>query len=90
MSLALFDIDHRVVFFEQGLGWLLAGQSPAGQKSLEKQLSALPLYGSDALYYCQEHAQSITAERALNELVSPVHLATLSDWMRQASHVEVF
>lgn len=90
MSLGLFDVEHRVVFFEAGLSWVLAHQNPKGHKSLEKQLSAMPLYGCDQLYYCQEHAQQLMPNQLLNENISPVALSELSVWFHQANHVEVF
>lgn len=90
MSLGLFDVEHRVVFFEQGIRWLLPGQQPEGHKSLEKQLSALPMYGSEALFYCHEHAQALIGGRAISELVSPLESTQLAGWMHQANHVEVF
>ncbi|EAR09672.1 DsrE family protein [Reinekea blandensis] len=90
MSLALFDIEHRIVFFEQGLGWLLPNQQPVGQKSLEKQLAALPMYGSESLHYCQEHAESVLNDLAINDQVSPITSAALAQWIQDAAHVEVF
>jgi|TARA_B110000503_G_C6869674_1_gene298116 sulfur relay (sulfurtransferase) DsrF/TusC family protein len=90
MSLALFDIDHRVVFFEQGISWLFAQQAPTEQKSLEKQLSALPLYGSEALFYCQEHQTLLFPDQQLQQSVQPVSLQDLALWCRQADHVEIF
>ncbi|WP_320824973.1 DsrE family protein [Reinekea sp.] len=90
MSLALFDIDHRVVFFEQGISWLFAQQAPADQKSLEKQLSALPLYGSEQLYYCQEHHLDLFPDQQPLPSVQPVSAEELALWCRQAQHVEVF
>lgn len=90
MSLALFEVEHRVVFFEQGVSWLLPGQRPEQQKSLEKQLSALPIYGSEDLFYCQEHAQSLFNDAQLNDNAAPLTCETLSQWVRQANHVEVF
>lgn len=90
MSLALFDVEHRVVFFEQGIRWLFTQQAPDQQKSLEKQLAALPMYGSEELYYCTEHAHSLFPAQTLNHDVSELNSEQLSEWIRQASHVEVF
>jgi sulfur relay protein TusC/DsrF len=90
MSLALFDIDHRVVFFEQGISWLFVQQTPTDQKSVEKQLSALPLYGSEQLYYCKEHHLGLFPEQQLQASVQPISADELALWCRQAQHVEVF
>ncbi|MDX1473273.1 MAG: DsrE family protein, partial [Reinekea sp.] len=68
MSLALFDVEHRIVFFESGLTWLLKNQGPAMQKSLEKQLNALPIYGCDDIYYCADHQAQIVGNAELNDI----------------------
>ena len=87
MSLALFDIDHKVVFFEDGLAWLRQNQAPIAQKSVEKQLKALPMYGSEEIYYCSEHK----AEQAtLGDIAEPVSQAQLAQWFQDAKHIEVF
>ena len=90
MSLALFDIDHKVVFFEQGLTWLTLNQQSNQAKSIEKQINALPMYDSDELYYVAEHLNPVMGASTVNELVSPISIETLSTWFKQASHVEVF
>lgn len=90
MSLALFDIEHKVVFFEQGLTWLTANQLSSQTKSIEKQINALPMYDSDELYYVVDHLKSVLGENQVNSLVEPVDLATLSTWFKQAKHVEIF
>lgn len=87
MSLALFDIEHRVVFFEAGLTWLLENQQPENQKSLSKQISALPMYGSENIYYCLEHK---TSKMRLNETAEAIELKTLASWVLEADKVEVF
>ncbi|MHA7878241.1 MAG: DsrE family protein [Saccharospirillum sp.] len=90
MSLALFDRDHAVIFWDQGLEWLVPGQPPSEGKNLTKQLSALPLYGSEALFYCQEHRAPALAEQPLNEAVVPLSLTSIADALRLARYVEVF
>ncbi|MFQ3283216.1 DsrE family protein [Reinekea sp.] len=90
MSLALFDIEHKVVFFEQGLTWLTADQRSTKSKSIEKQLNALPMYDSEELYYVAEHQEAIIGKNKVNSLVEPINLETLSTWFKQAKHVEVF
>ena len=90
MSLALFDVEHKIVFFEAGLSWLVSDQKPDQQKSLEKQLNALPIYGCDDIYYCEEHRNAIVADRQLNSIADPVTEAELAIWFQQAKHVEVF
>jgi sulfur relay (sulfurtransferase) DsrF/TusC family protein len=87
MSLALFDIKHRVVFFDSGLGWLMQNQQPEQQKSLQKQINALEMYGSEQLFYCQEHAP---AGQTLHDSVTAVPLTELAQWIRNAKKVEVF
>lgn len=89
MSLALFDIDHKVVFFADGLYWLTQNQKVDGQKSLEKQLSALPIYGSEELYFVTEHKQKLLPESKLNSSVSDINLEILAEWFKQAKHVEL-
>lgn len=90
MSLALFDIEHKIVFFEQGISWLLKKQNPAEDKSLEKQLNALPLYGSEEIYFVEEHAKELLPGQALNEIAEAVTQDQLTDWIREAEHTEVF
>ncbi|WP_051207275.1 DsrE family protein [Saccharospirillum impatiens] len=90
MSLALFDRDHAVVFFDQGLGWLAEGQAPGDSKSLSKQLSALPMYGSEALFYCAGHQHRVLGQTVSRDDVQACSLAQLAHWLRQARYVEVF
>jgi sulfur relay (sulfurtransferase) DsrF/TusC family protein len=90
MSLALFDREHAVVFFDQGLGWLVEGQEPLDRKNLGKQLNALPMYGSEALFYCSEHKDRIMGTQTINDEVLPCTLEQLASWLRQARYVEVF
>ena len=90
MSLALFDRDHAVVFWDQGLAWLQPDQRPETGKSLSRQLEALPLYGSEALYYCAEHREAVLGEQPVNEDVTALALDDLTWLLRQARFVEVF
>jgi sulfur relay (sulfurtransferase) DsrF/TusC family protein len=90
MSLALFDRDHAVMFFDQGLGWLSTGQVPGDRKNLSKQLSALPMYGSDDLFYCAGHKERVLGNQPVREDVMACTLSQLTSWLRQASYVEVF
>lgn len=90
MSLALFEVPHRVVFFGDGLLWLTEPQSAPHQKRLIKQLNALPIYGSDELYYCAEHSTSFDASIKLGEIAEPVPLAQITDWFKDSTQVEVF
>lgn len=90
MSLALFDRDHAVVFFDQGLGWLADDQAPGESKSLNKQLSALPMYGSEALFYCASHQPRVLGKTIARDDVQACSLAQLAHWLRQARYVEVF
>jgi len=90
MSLGLFDIEHKVVFFENGIDWLLTDQKPQNQKSLEKQIAALPMYGSENLHFCQEHQQKIFPDQTINSEVEPVPLRQVAAWFNQAKHTEVF
>ena len=89
MSMALFDIDHKVIFFEDGLYWLTQNQKVADQKSLEKQLTALPMYGSEELYFVSEHQIKLLPNSQLHSSVSSINLPTLTEWFRKANHVEV-
>lgn len=90
MSLALFDRDHAVVFFDQGLGWLAEGQAPSESKSLNKQLSALPMYGSEALFYCANHQHRVLGQDIHRDDIQACSLAQLAYWLRHARYVEVF
>lgn len=90
MSLALFDMPHCVIFWDLGLAWLTPDQAPSQGKALSKQLSALPFYGSEALYYCQPHRAGILGEQAVNDTADPLTLAEIAAILRGARHVEVF
>lgn len=90
MSIGLFDIDHRVVFFEAGISWLLENQQPTDEKSVEKQLNALPMYGTENLFFVQQHAESLFPGQQLNENVAAVSEETLISWMHKAEKTEVF
>ena len=87
LSLALFDLEHRVVFFGAGLSWLNKQQAPSKQKSLAKQLAALPMYGSDKIYYCAQH---LPPETGVADFAKPVSTIELGQWLRAAKRVEVF
>ena len=56
-SLAAFDQPAAMLFTGAGVNWLRQGQQPegVGQKSAEKNLSAAPLFGIEALM-ADEHA----------------------------------
>ncbi len=90
MSLALFDRSHCVVFWDQGLSWLIPHQSPILGKSLSKQLSALPLYGSEALFYCESHRLPVLGDQAIAEEAESMSLEGIARLLRDARHVEVF
>lgn len=90
MSLALFDRSHAVVFWDQGLEWLVEGQTPANGKNLSRQLAALPLYGSEALFYCEEHYEQGWQAQPRTDVASPLSIASIADALRQARYVEVF
>lgn len=90
MSLALFEVSHRVVFFGDGLLWLTQPQTATHQKSLIKQLQALPLYGSEDIFYCGEHATDLTKTSSLNDVAQPTSVAQLAQWLRESAKVEVF
>lgn len=90
MSLALFDRSHCVVFWDQGLGWLIPDQGPIQGKSLSKQLGALPLYGSEALYFCEEHRLDLLGDQPLTDVVAPLGLTDIAALLRKARYVEVF
>lgn len=89
MSLGLFEVEHRVVFFDSGIAWLATEQNPSHQKSLIKHISALPLYGSDALYFVKEHLTTMD-DAEISDVANPVSLDHLAKWTRAANHVEVF
>ncbi|PTY36575.1 hypothetical protein BGP77_04570 [Saccharospirillum sp. MSK14-1] len=90
MSLALFDRDHAVIFWDQGLGWLTPDQQPANGKSLSRQLEALPLYGSDSLFFCLEHRDLVLGDQPIADQVEPLGLTAIAELMRQSRYVEVF
>jgi sulfur relay (sulfurtransferase) DsrF/TusC family protein len=89
MSIGLFEIEHRVVFFESGISWLLTGQKPEHEKSIEKQLNALPMYGIEHLHYVTEQAQSQYSGQLLNKNATPISEDDLISWMCEAQHIEV-
>ena len=90
MSLALFDRDHAVIFWDQGLAWLTPEQRPGVGKSLSRQLEALPLYGSEALFFCQQHRAAILGDQPIADTVEPISLTDIALLMRQSRYVEVF
>lgn len=90
MSLALFERDHAVIFWDQGLAWLTPDQQPNHSKSLSRQLEALPLYGSEALFFCQPHRAGVLGDQPITDQVQPIELDELAALLRQAHYVEVF
>ncbi len=50
-SLAAFDQPSALLFVGPGVNWLRSNQAPSGinQKSVEKNLSAAPLFGVEAI-----------------------------------------
>lgn len=90
MSLALFDRSHCVVFWDHGLSWLIQDQAPETGKSLSKQLSALSLYGSDALFYCRQHRGAILGDQPVVDTVAPLDLPDIVRLLRSTHHAEVF
>lgn len=90
MSLALFDRSHAVVFWHQGLAWLTPDQAPKSGKSLSRQLDALPLYGSEALFYCAEHRAEVLGNQPLRDDVTATSVTEIASLLRQARYVEVF
>lgn len=89
MALALFDIPHRVVFIGDGISWVFSDHNTV-EKSLEKQLKALPMYDSDDIYVCEEHLESVAQDVDILDFVEQVKEVTLADWIRTATQVEVF
>ena len=90
MSLGLFDIEHKIVFFEQAISWLLTHQNPEHEKSVEKQINALPMYGCEAIHYIDTHANELYPNQSFNDQASKISEQQLADWLREAKHVEVF
>jgi sulfur relay (sulfurtransferase) DsrF/TusC family protein len=90
MSLALFEVPHKIVFFGPALTWLVTEQFSNGQKSLEKQLKALPMYGSEEIHFVQEHKNIYLPEQIHANIAEPISQETLSQWFRDAKQVEVF
>lgn len=90
MSLALFDRPHAVVFWDQGLEWLVDGQAPIKGKNLSRQLAALPLYGSESLFYCEEHYEHGWQAQPWTVVASPLSIQAIASALRQARYVEVF
>ncbi|MFV8571009.1 DsrE family protein [Marinobacter sp. SBS5] len=66
-SLAAFDQPAAMLFTGAGVNWLRKGQQPSGvgQKSAEKNLSAAPLFGIEALiadkHACQHYGMDEAA-----------------------------
>ena len=77
-SLAAFDQPAAILFTGPGVNWLRKGQQPegVGQKSAEKNLSAAPLFGIEALIAdeqaCQQYGLSESAMLLGVELASNV------------------
>lgn len=91
MALGLFDVPHRVVFFEAGLLWLADSQTPLSGKSLAKQISALAIYGSESLFYCATHAKTMgIPPEAIRCDIESISNEILVQWAREANRVEVF
>ena len=90
LTLAVFEMPARIVFFDQGLTWLLPNQSPSQSKSLAKQLLMLPMYGQESIYYCQEHQQQSFPNQALWADAQPIPLTTLTRWIKHSTKVLVF
>jgi sulfur relay (sulfurtransferase) DsrF/TusC family protein len=90
MSLALFEVPHKLVFFGPALTWLINGQDAGAQKSIEKQLKALPMYGSEDIYFIADHKEEFLGNQANNDVAEPISLEELSQWFRDAKQVEVF
>jgi sulfur relay (sulfurtransferase) DsrF/TusC family protein len=90
MSLALFELPHKIVFFGPALTWLVTEQDSGTLKSLEKQLKALPIYGSEDIFYIQEHKKNYLPEHKLVSIAEPISQETLSQWFKDAKQVEVF
>lgn len=90
MSLALFDRSHAVVFWDLGLEWLVDGQSPAQGKNLSRQLTALPLYGSEALFFCEEHHEGGWQAQPRLDIATPLTVEAIALVLQQARYIEVF
>jgi len=77
-SLAAFDQPAAMLFTGAGVNWLRKGQQPdgVGQKSAEKNLSAAPLFGIDALiadeHACQQYGLTESTMLPGVELVSNI------------------
>ena len=74
MAAAAFEQDVSLLFLGAGVSQLIAGQQSdaIGEKSLEKQLAALPLYDVDELYADADALQRYGL--AASELSLPVQL----------------
>ena len=87
-SLAAFDQPAALLFIGAGVAWLRASQNAAGigQKTVEKNLSAAPLFGIETIF-----AEQAACERFLSgpdKKVNGVTLAaSVKDLLDQYDHV---
>lgn len=90
LSAAVFEQDVRIVFIDDGVGQLLAGQNPTalGVKNTSAALTAFELYGIEQVYVLQDslterrldsHPLLIDVERCDN--------TCLKELVAQADHV---
>lgn len=89
LALALFDTPFKVVFIDEGVAWCVPTEGNDHHKSLYKQLKAMPMYGADELFVCQEHADhwQVTFDHETFEAATEMQIAT---WLSEAKFVEVF
>ncbi|XKH00776.1 DsrE family protein [Marinobacter nauticus] len=77
LSLAAFDQPVALLFIGAGVNWLRKQQAPEGigQKSLEKNLSAAPIFGVETIMACAGACQRY----GLTEANTLAGVATVAD-----------
>lgn len=86
-SLAAFDQTASLLFMGAGVNWLRKVQGPSGinQKSVEKNLSAAPIFGVEAIY--ADAAACTQYGLTLEDMVAGVTIAENgSDLLHQHAH----
>jgi tRNA 2-thiouridine synthesizing protein C len=86
-SLAAFDQSVSLLFMGAGVNWLRKSQetSEIGQKSVEKNLSAAPIFGVEAIY--ADAAACVRYGLTLEDMVAGVAMSERSsELLHQYSH----
>ncbi|GGE73040.1 hypothetical protein GCM10011533_26790 [Streptosporangium jomthongense] len=85
-SLAAFDQSVTLLFTGSGVNWLRMSQQPGGveQKSLEKNLSAAPVFGVEAIY--ADAAACARYGLTVENMIAGVAIASSSELLPKYTH----